>query len=452
MLNFSLDLDGQTSIVKSKLNGGQCSETLQPPTAKPMQVGEEPTEEPELAKKCIQGSSAGSPLHTPGANHMQVEEEPSIQGSGFEQTLLEEVLPGSIAESAQPAGSNMKSIGAENSKQPVNFNEESPPKVVATNDVAQSIYSTGEVANRESGSPKEVLLRSNLVSSANFVDSAINQSCNNIFEEKCTGFDASEERHFEDVITGGHMQCTQESSLLACTESLGCPTATCGHGKLGNTKQHMSSEFSNLSITERLVETDIFAEAGKCTNDIHIRDSRTSASVDLLSESEIICSYSCCIGCIFTLNRLVKKIVSQEWKLSSSCCTMEDVHDFVSTLSSSLCSTVRNLYGIGGCYNSENGVGLRKLESQGKNACQCESSEKKLANLVECACHSGEHFPKEVDLSSYNQDESILTYMFRDGVLISANFGKEISFHCKYDTLCLSSLIELIVGTKQPLD
>ncbi|KNA24905.1 hypothetical protein SOVF_010900 [Spinacia oleracea] len=435
----SLEPDAQESTINSKLNDVQCPETLQPSAAKPMQIGNGPTE--GLEKGGLQGSIAGNLFNTPGANPMQVENEPSIQGSGFEQQLeREEVLPGTIAENAEPADSNMKPIDAGNYKP------------VAANHILQSIHSAGEVVNQE----REVFLgSSNAVSSNDFVDTVDDRSFIGISKEKFTGCEVSKWKHFLDTaVTGGHMKSTQESSEFSCAEFVGQPTAgTCNSGKLGNTRLSRSSEFCSESIPEPLVENEISAEAVKCTSDFQLQDSRTSEISDVSSESEIICSYSCCTGCIYTLHQSVKKIVTQEQALSSSCCTMEDVNDLVSTLSSSLCSTIRNWYATEGCSSSENGgLRLRKLESQEINGCPCESSVNKPVLLQECVCHSGKDFSKEVDVSLYNQPELNMTYIFRDGVLVSANSGEESSFHCEFECLCLSSLIELILGTKQPLD
>ncbi|XP_021719268.1 uncharacterized protein LOC110686954 [Chenopodium quinoa] len=435
----SLEADAQTSIVNSKLNGAQCPETVQ--------VLEDPTEE------SLQACSAENPLHTPGDNSIQVEKEPNIPGNGFQQPELEVVLPETIAVSAQPADSNVGTIdsGNDNLTEAVSLIEESRPTAAAITHVPQDVYSEVEVINEEKESADQILSGSNMVSSTNCVDS-VHQSYS-IIPQKFTGCEEPELEHFEDIsVTGGRMLTKQESSQLACTESLDQPAAgICNSEKLENTGLHVSSEFCNQTIIEPLVENEISSEAGNCTSDLQLHDSKSSQSNDLSSESEAICSYSCCSECIYTLQQLLKKKIAQEWKLSSSCCTVEDVHDLVSALSSSLCSTIRNLYSIKRCSNSENG-GLRKLESQEENACQCEASENKLANLVECVCHSGKDFCKKVDPSSYNQPESSLTYLFRNGVLISANSDNESSFHCEYDTLCLSSLIKVIENTRQALD
>lgn len=410
------------------------------PDAKHMQGGEEPTFEPGLAKDGLKGSSAGRPanLNTPGANTLEVEKQPIIQGSGFEQPELEEVLQETFAESSQPAVLNMKTIdiGVNNLMEAVNFDEESAQKAVATNEVASSICSAGEVGNQEKESPNEMLLRSNPVS---LVDPVIDQSCSKI---SC----ASELKHLKDItVTVGHMQSTEASRQLACTAYLGDQTAgSCNSGELGNTQSHVSSELCNQTIPESLDENEISAEAGKCTSDLHRQDSRTSVSIDLSSESKVICCYSCCMGCIYSLHQLVKKLVAREQKLSSSCCTVEDVHDLVSTLSSSLCSRIRNLYVTEGCSSSENG-GLRSRKLESQEICNTPNEP---AKLMECVCHSGKDFSKEVDLSSYHQTESDLKYIFRNGVLVSAIPDKESPFHCKYGTLCLSSLIELVIGIK----
>ncbi|KAL2944458.1 Elongation factor Ts [Bienertia sinuspersici] len=429
----SLEPDSQTSVT-SKLNGAQTAETMQPTLAKSMVIAEEPSD-PGLVKGGLQGTCAGSPaiLDTTVANPTQVEE----------------VLQGTIAENFQPAASMMNSFNVDggNVTEAVNLSEDSPHIVFAKTNAGASIHSAEKVASQEEGFPKEVLLERNPFSSTDFVDPVIQgRSCSKSFKETCTGREVLEGKHLEELsVINGHIQSTQESSHSDCAQSLGQPTAGSHDlGKLGYTKVQMSSEFCNQSIPKLLVENESSDEAGKYKTDLQVQDSRTSESCDLLSESEVKCSYSCCVGCTSTLHQLVKKIIAQEWKLSSSCCTIEDVHDLVSALSSSLCSNIRSILTTEGCSSSEN----RRLRSR-KLECRCESSKNKSENAMECVCHSGNDLSGEAGLSSVNQSESNLTYIFKDGVLIAAQSDKDSLFHCKYDTLCLCSLITLI-GKHQP--
>ena len=45
-----------------------------------------------------------------------------------------------------------------------------------------------------------------------------------------------------------------------------------------------------------------------------------------------------------------------------------------------------------------------------------------------------------------------LEFFYRVGVLVPLVLDRVVSFHCKFETLCLCSLIEWVVMTKQPSD
>ncbi|XP_074311123.1 uncharacterized protein LOC141646995 [Silene latifolia] len=193
-------------------------------------------------------------------------------------------------------------------------------------------------------------------------------------------------------------------------------------------------------------------------NDVHLPGLNSSCETrEMPSKLEVLCCYTCCSGCISTLQELVKKIIIRCTEHSGSICTVEDIHDLVSALSTNLCSAVRNLYITGESPNAifeklNSGI-FRNLDSQELFACQCVSSESSLTKLMDCGCHSEKYVPEELKSpSSYYQPRIPFRYIFRDGVLVSADPDKESSFHCKYDTLCLCSLINLIVCNKLPVD
>ncbi|KAK9674146.1 hypothetical protein RND81_12G214200 [Saponaria officinalis] len=155
-------------------------------------------------------------------------------------------------------------------------------------------------------------------------------------------------------------------------------------------------------------------------------------------KSEVVCFYSCCAGCIRTLQELLKEFIIQESERSASCCTMEDIHDLISSLSTKLCSAVRNVFVSGESSNPK----------QNSENSESQSSNVSLTKLTECVSHSEKDVSEEPETSSsYTHSR----YIFRDGVLVSEDL-EESSLHCKYNALCLSSLIELVLCAKQPSD
>ncbi|TYI96332.1 hypothetical protein E1A91_D01G064400v1 [Gossypium mustelinum] len=187
-------------------------------------------------------------------------------------------------------------------------------------------------------------------------------------------------------------------------------------------------------------ETTITSEDGKPTDHEHKEVPNFSSSETALpTESVVTCFYHCC------------SVLLKEWKSNGSYLTVDDVHDTVALLSVDLLSTVRKLFAARYSYNKfdEN---LRN-ENPGKlshrpewSICQCESSENSLVIPKECSCHSVGNTSPNIQ---FGFDPK---FVYRDGVLVPIDSNKEVSFHCKFDTLCLCSLIESILMTKQPFD
>ncbi|XP_071730126.1 uncharacterized protein [Rutidosis leptorrhynchoides] len=135
----------------------------------------------------------------------------------------------------------------------------------------------------------------------------------------------------------------------------------------------------------------------------------------------VVCSYRFCSKCMFNLRNLMQKILVSQWDTKSSNWTTEDVHDAVTSLSLNLYTTVRSF-----CLS----------ESQKVGPCECEVSE--------IGCHL------ESSSSSTSGHEVGSQLIYKNGVAAVLDNEIDVAFHCKFETLCLCSLIEYIVTTKQP--
>ncbi|KAF3442464.1 hypothetical protein FNV43_RR16380 [Rhamnella rubrinervis] len=182
-------------------------------------------------------------------------------------------------------------------------------------------------------------------------------------------------------------------------------------------------------------------------------------TVDVNSSSKtvkpsVVCLYRCCSECLNTLHSLTQKILIHEWRSSKRKWTVEDVHDIVASLSMDLISAVRRVYFTG---NFSNPV-VENLRHSNFNCSELKTCDcKKLGNGIvaplECSCHSISHsLTTKANTSPSPELRFDLKFLFRDGVLVHIDPGKDVSFHCKFETLCLCSLIELIVMTKRPFD
>lgn len=170
------------------------------------------------------------------------------------------------------------------------------------------------------------------------------------------------------------------------------------------------------------------------------------------ADSEIICMYRCCTECLSILHVLMQKILTRTLELNGSDWTVEDVHDVVASLSVDLLSAVRKVYLDTSSSISEENIILEnpgnRFGCSGIDTCSCKRSGNGLVAIEECTYHTvGDG--KSTENAEFGHDP---TFVFRDGVLVSVDSNKEVSFHCKFEKLCLCSLIKSIVGTKQLID
>lgn len=170
--------------------------------------------------------------------------------------------------------------------------------------------------------------------------------------------------------------------------------------------------------------------------------------IDPPTDVSFLCLYRCCSKCLVMLQQLVRKNLYYQRGLRGSQWTVEDVHDCVKSSSVHLHSEVRNF-----CL-SENSTSLlvenvehcdhvELVKGQNTKVCQCKNSGNKFMRPVECTSHpriksatvgASSRYPRELELE----------LIYKDGVLISLDRTKDVSWHCKFETLCLCSLIEWI--------
>lgn len=237
----------------------------------------------------------------------------------------------------------------------------------------------------------------------------------------------------------------KQSNGFAPNGSVLSENGFCSSDELDGAKLPASAKACNT-------ETTITSEDGKPTDNEHKEVPNFSSSETALpTESVVTCFYRCCSDCLHTLLCLMEKVLLKEWKSNGSDLTVDDVHDTVALLSVDLLSTVVKLFAARYSSNKfdENlrNENPRKLSHRPEwSTCQCESSENSLVIPKECSCHSVGNTSANIQ---FGFDPK---FVYRDGVLVPIDSGKEVSFHCKFDTLCLCSLIESILMTKQPFD
>lgn len=86
---------------------------------------------------------------------------------------------------------------------------------------------------------------------------------------------------------------------------------------------------------------------------------------------------------------------------------------------------------------------VQLVEGQKTKVCRCKISGNKFIRPIECASHPRIE-SATAEVSSWNRREIELELIYKDGILVSVDPTKDVSWHCKFETLCLCSLIEWI--------
>ncbi|PWA92821.1 AAA+ ATPase domain-containing protein [Artemisia annua] len=142
-----------------------------------------------------------------------------------------------------------------------------------------------------------------------------------------------------------------------------------------------------------------------------------------------LCSYRFCSECLSSLQSAMQKTLLSQLDVGSGNLTTEDVHDVVTSLSLNLCTSVREF-----CLSGDQD-NIKTLFKEG----------------MVCGCHSESNSGMNtVDSSEFSRHGLDSELVYKNGVLVLDHQETDVSFHCKFQKLCLCSLIEYIVKTKQP--
>ncbi|XAR68307.1 hypothetical protein NMG60_11003390 [Bertholletia excelsa] len=253
--------------------------------------------------------------------------------------------------------------------------------------------------------------------------------------EQCTEEDPS-----ISPFLGGDLGSFRNSNGFAYSDSSCLPGDHLPSGERSGVKPSSSLEAENqrngLAIKMGIPsEDEANADTNFCLGNV----------VDHSNGSGVVCLYHCCPKCIISLHGLMQKIVTCDWGLIRSDCMVEDVHDVITSLSVNLHSIVRKFF-----VDESSTI----LSDQKRNdtfrkemdECNCRGSEDRSMIPMECRCHSRTS-------ASLNTEHGLdLKFVYKDGVVLPVDPSENISFHCKFETLCLCSLIEWIVMTKQRSD
>ncbi|XP_030460878.1 uncharacterized protein LOC115681173 isoform X2 [Syzygium oleosum] len=171
-------------------------------------------------------------------------------------------------------------------------------------------------------------------------------------------------------------------------------------------------------------------------------------NINALADSMAVCLYRCCSVCISSLHDVMRKLLIHEAGLSKNSWNVEDIHDVVASLSVDLVSAVRQEFSNVSSLFGE--IQRNSVLCPDASTCDCRRPGCRLSVPAECAFHSTDGGASE----TVNKDRSsrfgqTVEFVFRNGVLISTNHDRDVTCHCKLESLCLSSLMELMLSAKQ---
>ncbi|ESQ48465.1 hypothetical protein EUTSA_v100198800mg, partial [Eutrema salsugineum] len=183
-----------------------------------------------------------------------------------------------------------------------------------------------------------------------------------------------------------------------------------------------------------------------------IKQVDTTASTNPLDDPSFVCLYRCCSQCVSILQESMHKLVTRELRLGGSCITTEGIHDAVSSLSVELIAAVRKFISAKNNGTMQEAEVEERDECSEKEACSCKSLPGNFLASVECCGHSAEEHRSLEEANTYPSPKTWLEplFVFKDGILVPVSSEDDRALHCKYDSFCLGSLIELIATEMKP--
>ncbi|KAB5534842.1 hypothetical protein DKX38_017928 [Salix brachista] len=257
------------------------------------------------------------------------------------------------------------------------------------------------------------------------------------------------------AVTDGNSETLKHSNGYTLTEPVHySENGLCNSGELGALKfsdPGSSCNQSNGLAAEGMVTfDDTEPNRSEHAEDIDVSLVETSCP----AKSGIVCLYRCCSVCLHAVHKIIQKFLARKLALNKSKLTTEDVHDAVASLSVDLLSVIRKIDVTEEISNSFKESSDRNPERYDDipelHSCQCKSSGDSSVVPTECGCHS---MFESVNVKASHSPGSQLgldpKFIFRDGILVPVDTTEDVSFHCKYKTLCLCSLVKSVAMMKQ---
>ncbi|KAK4420388.1 Tat-binding7 [Sesamum alatum] len=207
------------------------------------------------------------------------------------------------------------------------------------------------------------------------------------------------------------------------------------------------------STVDNILSKDTGENSG--ANILHINNASEPSS--LKGCPAATCFYQCCSECVVNLHNLLLRIINIEWDQKGTDSTVEDLHDFLSSLSANLILSLSKFLQCGNpsAIIREEGGDCRKYcdcrDFQRTDMPECKNADNFL--ITECGCHAAtsKKSTSKEKLPGISRGLD-LRFVFKDGVLATLDTGTDVSYHCKFKKLCLCFLIEWLVMSKKSFD
>lgn len=232
-------------------------------------------------------------------------------------------------------------------------------------------------------------------------------------------------------------------------------TVTCVPEKANSENNPVGSGEPNpISQEDPKKSADSSNGEGDSADSMHepVKQVETPARTNPLDDPSLVCLYRCCPQCVSILQDSMRKLVTRELRLGSSHITTESIHDAVSSLSVELIAAVRKFISARNNGATQEVEVEERDESSEKEACPCKRLPGNFLASAECCSHSAEEQGGVDKANTSPSAKSWLepVFVFRDGILVPVSTEDDCALHCKYDSLCLGSLIELVATEMKP--
>ncbi|KAL1202453.1 ATPase family AAA domain-containing protein [Cardamine amara subsp. amara] len=248
-----------------------------------------------------------------------------------------------------------------------------------------------------------------------------------------------------------HGSCEVETTATAIVNSLNNPNGSGESNSISWEDPHKSADSCNG--TKALDGVHGSESANNMPEPV--KQVEPTARTSPLDEPSLVCLYRCCPQCISIIQDSMHKLVTRELRLGGSYITTEGIHDAVSSLSVKLIAAVRKFISA-----KDNGTIKQEAkvedhdECPEKEECSCKSLSGNLLAPGECCSHSAKEQGSSGEGNTYPSPKTWLKplFIFKDGILVPVGTEDNNAMHCKYDSFCLGSLIELIATEMKPFD